>query len=72
MHLISSMLDLLKISISIFSIYACWWALQSLKFERWVREPGNRQAKLLHLILAVILGHAFSQFIFSYMEWTFS
>lgn len=62
--------SLLHIAISLASIYLCWWALQGLKFERFVREPGSPQAKLLHLILAVILGHHFASFLTAYLGWS--
>lgn len=61
---------LLQILVALASIYICWWALQGLRFERFVREPGSRQAKLLHLILAVILGHQFSGFVLAYVGWS--
>lgn len=60
----------MQMAIAIFSIYMCWWALQDLRFDRFVSHPGSRQAKLLHLILAVILGHQFSAFLFSYLGWS--
>jgi uncharacterized integral membrane protein (TIGR02327 family) len=52
------------------SIYLSWWALQSLKFERFVRVPGSPQARMLHLLLAVILGHFFAEFVLSYFGWS--
>jgi uncharacterized integral membrane protein (TIGR02327 family) len=61
---------LLQILISLASVYVCWWALQGLRFEKIVHEPGSRQAKLLHLIMAVILGHHFSAFLFTYFGWS--
>ncbi|MCI3921386.1 DUF1146 domain-containing protein [Paenibacillus sp. TRM 82003] len=61
---------LIQIVVGLASIYLCWWALASLKFERFVSHPGSRQAKLLHLILAVILGHQFASFLFAYVGWS--
>ena len=63
-------LALLRAFVALASIYACWWALQALRFDRFVREPGSRQAKLLHLILAVLLGHTVSAFVIDYLGWT--
>ncbi|WP_199616817.1 DUF1146 family protein [Paenibacillus alkalitolerans] len=54
--------------VMLLSIAVCWWALLGLKFERFVREPGSVQAKLLHLIFAVILGHQFGNFLLDYLR----
>lgn len=61
---------LAKAAISLGSIYISWWALQALRFDRFVAVPGSRQAKLLHLLLAVIVGRQFSAFLFDYIGWT--
>lgn len=62
--------SLLRALVALASIYVCWWALQAVRFDRFVRQPGSRQAKLLHLVLAVILGRQFAGFIVDYLEWT--
>jgi len=61
-----------RLIVTLLCIYASWWALQELRFEKLVRTPGSPQAKLLHLILAVILGHHFASFLFSYFGWPIS
>jgi uncharacterized integral membrane protein (TIGR02327 family) len=63
-------LPFVRIFVALTSIYICWWALQGLRFERFVHEPGSPQAKALHLILAVILGYHFSAFLIDYFTWT--
>lgn len=60
---------LIRLVVSLACIYAAWWALQELKFEKIVRTPGSPQAKLLHLILAVVLGQPFASFLLSYFSW---
>lgn len=66
----SAVYSLIRMAVALASVYICWWALQGLRFEQFVREPGSIQAKLLHLILAVILGHHFSAFLLAYGGWT--
>jgi uncharacterized integral membrane protein (TIGR02327 family) len=61
---------LIRMFVALISIYICWWALQGLRFDRFVSEPGSRQAKLLHLVLAVILGSHFSAFLLDYFTWS--
>ena len=47
-----------------------WWALQSLRFELFIRNPGSGQAKVLHLLLSVILGYQVAKFIIDYFSWS--
>jgi uncharacterized integral membrane protein (TIGR02327 family) len=63
-------MQFVQMFVALISIYLCWWALQGLRFDRFVREPGSPQAKLLHLVLAVILGHQFSNFLLAYFTWS--
>lgn len=60
----------LRMIVLLACVTASWWALSGLKFERFVREPGSRQAKLLHLLLAIVLGHQCAAFVFSYIGWS--
>ncbi|WP_309123161.1 DUF1146 domain-containing protein [Paenibacillus sp.] len=63
-------LVMLRMIILLFCVAVAWWALSGLKFERFVSAPGSRQAKLLHLLLAIVLGHQCSAFVFSYIGWS--
>lgn len=65
-----SFIALLRALVALAAVYICWWALTALRFDRFVREPGSLQAKLLHLVLAVILGRQFAGFLIDYLEWT--
>jgi uncharacterized integral membrane protein (TIGR02327 family) len=64
----NSFFSILSAIIMLLSIALCWWALLCLKFERFVREPGSAQAKMLHLIAAVILGYEFGSFLLEYLR----
>jgi len=61
---------LVRALIALGAVYICWWALIALRFDRIVREPGSIQAKLLHLVLAVVLGRQFAGFLIDYLNWT--
>jgi uncharacterized integral membrane protein (TIGR02327 family) len=67
--LMNPLFNLIPIFVALASIALCWWALQGFKFERFVTYPGSPQAKVLHLVLAVILGHQFARFILDYVSW---
>lgn len=61
---------LFNISITLISIGIVWWALQSLRFEVFLKHPGEGRAKLLHLTLAVVIGYMFGKFIIEYVVWS--
>lgn len=61
---------LISICVSLLCIAVAWWALQNLKLELIIRQPKGPQGRLLHLLLAIIVGHAVSGFVIDYMSWT--
>lgn len=63
------LLNLIPVFVALASIAVCWWALLGFKFERFVHHPGSPQAKVLHLVLAVILGYQFARFVLDYVGW---
>ncbi|HZG74302.1 MAG TPA: DUF1146 domain-containing protein [Paenibacillus sp.] len=63
-------LIMLRMVILLACVAVAWWALSGLKFERFVSAPGSRQAKLLHLLLAIVLGHQCAAFVFAYIGWS--
>jgi len=65
-----TLMALIRALIAVGAVYVCWTALTALRFDKFVREPGSMQAKLLHLVLAVVLGRQFAGFLIDYLEWT--
>lgn len=61
---------LLSIVISLVCIALAWWALQTLKLDLVIRNPKSPQGKLLHLLLAVVLGRFVAEFLIDYMTWS--
>jgi uncharacterized integral membrane protein (TIGR02327 family) len=61
---------LLNMVLTIVLIVISWWALQSVKFDIFLRNVNGGQAKLLHVLLAVVIGHGVAQFFIAYMSWT--
>jgi uncharacterized membrane protein YwzB len=35
-----------------------------------IRQPKSAQGRLLHLLIAIILGHAVAGFVIDYLSWT--
>lgn len=56
--------------ITLVCIAIAWWSLQHLKIDLFIRHPQSPQGKMLHLILAIIVGRAVAQFFLDYWGWT--
>ncbi|GAA0137620.1 DUF1146 family protein [Paenibacillus sp. FSL W8-0186] len=61
---------LTAILISLACIVLSWWALQNLKLDLFIRHPKGPQGKLLHLLLAIVLGRFVAAFILEYLGYT--
>lgn len=46
-----------------------WWALQSFKFELFVKNPEGPQAKALLILLTIAIGSLVGNFFINYLEW---
>ncbi|WP_237167744.1 DUF1146 family protein [Paenibacillus yonginensis] len=62
--------SLTAIMISLICICISWWALQNLKLDLVIRHPKGPQGKLLHLLLAIVLGKFVADFIIQYLGYT--
>lgn len=47
-----------------------WWALQSLRFDVFLRNHKGPQAKLLQILLSLVLGYETARFILDYFHWS--
>ncbi|WHX48765.1 DUF1146 family protein [Paenibacillus woosongensis] len=61
---------LTAILISLACIVLSWWALQNLKLDLFIRHTKGPQGKLLHLLLAIVLGRFVAAFILEYLGYT--
>lgn len=61
---------LLSIVVSLACIALAWWALQHVKLDLVVRNPKSPQGKVLHLLLAVVLGRFVAEFLIDYITWS--
>ncbi|KOP66171.1 hypothetical protein AMS62_13645 [Bacillus sp. FJAT-18019] len=61
---------LVSIVVSLICIALAWWALQQVKLDLIVRHPKGPQGKLLHLLLAVVLGRFVAEFLIDYITWS--
>lgn len=66
----ASVSGLVAIVVSLFCIWLSWWALQNLKLDLLIRNPKGTQGKLLHVLLAIVLGHFVAGFLLDYLSWS--
>ncbi|MBU6145547.1 MAG: DUF1146 family protein [Paenibacillaceae bacterium] len=50
------------------SVLVCWWALGACKLHSWFHAPGSVQARVLHLVLAIVLGVHVTSFVMSFVH----
>ena len=66
----TAVFGLVGIVVTIVCISLAWWALQSFRFDVFVRNPKGGQARLLQLLAAVFIGHGAARFILDYLQWS--
>lgn len=59
-----------NIVVSILCIGVSWWALQAFRFDLFVKHHESGQAKLLHIILSIFVGHGVASFFMEYLGWS--
>jgi uncharacterized integral membrane protein (TIGR02327 family) len=62
--------SLVNIVISLICITISWWVLLNVRLDLFLRDPRNIQAKALHIVLAIVLGHGLATFIIHYSDWS--
>jgi uncharacterized integral membrane protein (TIGR02327 family) len=60
---------LFSIFVTLGCIALAWVLLQEVRFDRLLRQPHSPKARMLHLLLAVVLGHLTAQFVLNYWHW---
>ncbi|REE91468.1 putative integral membrane protein (TIGR02327 family) [Paenibacillus taihuensis] len=68
----ASMYAIINIFVEICSIALAWFAIQELKLDAILKRPRSAQARLLQIMLAIVLGHAFARFVLDYWGWSVS
>ncbi|MNH42444.1 hypothetical protein D3C79_1041430 [compost metagenome] len=61
---------LVSMIVSLLCVALSWWALQNLKLDLVIRYPKSPQGRLLHLLLAIVLGHFVAGFLLDYLSWS--
>ncbi|GAE31311.1 DUF1146 family protein [Alkalihalobacillus hemicellulosilyticus] len=58
---------MLSIIVNVFFIAVTWWALQSFRFDLFVKDPEGPRAKVLMIIVTIAIAQLVSQFFLDYM-----
>ncbi|WP_227937048.1 DUF1146 family protein [Alkalihalobacillus deserti] len=53
---------------SVFFLAVTWWALQSFRFDLFVKEPNSPKAKLLMIIVTIAIAQLLSSFFLDYLN----
>ncbi|WP_310550778.1 DUF1146 family protein [Paenibacillus glufosinatiresistens] len=61
---------ILFMAVSLLCVAIAWWSLQNLKLDTIIRYPKSPQGRLLHLLLAIVLGHFVANFLLDYLGWS--
>ncbi|MEK3880423.1 DUF1146 family protein [Paenibacillus sp. FSL M7-0420] len=62
--------NMISMVVSLICVALSWWSLQNLKLDLVIRYPKSPQGRLLHLLLAIVLGHFVAGFLLDYLGWS--
>lgn len=60
----------LNIVLALVCIAVSWWALQSVRFDLFLKNPRGAQAKMLLILLSIALGYGVASFFTAYLNWS--
>jgi len=63
---------LFSIFVTLGLIVVSWMVLKEVRWDRLFRHPLSPGARLLHLLLAIVIGRELAGFILDYWNWTSS
>lgn len=58
---------ILYLIVNLFFLALTWWALQSFRFDVFLKNPNSARAKVLMLILTLAIGSTVGNFFFNYL-----
>lgn len=60
---------IVNIIIMLVIIIVTWWALQTFRFDLFVKNPKSPQAKALFILLTLAISSLVGSFVIDYLEW---
>ncbi|NEU30395.1 DUF1146 domain-containing protein [bacterium LRH843] len=58
----------IHIVISVFFLAITWWALQSFRFDLFVKQKDSPKAKVLMILVTIAIAQLVSQFFLGYLD----
>ncbi len=58
----------IHIVVNLLCLGLAWWALQSFRFDLFVKNPKSKQAAALKVICALALGYLIARFFLDYFQ----
>lgn len=59
--------SLITLMSHVFFVCLTFWALQSLRTDKWFRKYSNTQARLLYVLISVAVGYTVSSFFMEFV-----
>lgn len=60
---------LISIIVNLMVLVIVWWAIQSFKFDLFLKDPEGPKAKAFLIILTISITHLVSSFLLNYFQW---
>lgn len=60
----------IHIFVNLMFLAITWWALQSFRFDLFVKDPNGVRAKTLQVLVTIALAHLVSSFFLDYLSWS--
>ncbi|AST95898.1 DUF1146 family protein [Shouchella clausii] len=60
----------IHIVVNLLCLVIAWWALESFRFDLFVKNPKSKQAALLRVMCAIALGTLVARFLLDYFQAT--
>ncbi|WP_209123345.1 DUF1146 family protein [Alkalihalobacillus sp. BA299] len=62
------MQGLLHITVNLMFVVITWWALQTFKFDLFLKDPKGPKAKTLMILLTIAIAYLVSSFFLDYLN----
>lgn len=60
----------LNLFIHLIILVITWWAVQSIKWDLWIKSPSSMRAKILMILVTIAISYPVSSFLINYFNWS--
>ncbi len=58
------------LTIHLVTLIVTWWAMQSIKWEAFLRHPKSARTKVLMIFIAISISYLVAKFFIDYVTWS--